>query len=192
MNVGRFDTRSERLGRQIVDRQFPVIAWTGINPLEQDDQQRQHQQAGMLSDRLEQGKKGRKREESRAIAPGIRFAVQGLCCLCESQAARCQAACFPARRHTTMTGPAALVCNSFENVTDPRKDRGHHHDLLEMIFLALTATICGADSWTDVERFGKAKIDWFRRYLDLKEGIPSHDTFGRVFSSLDGSEFLQP
>jgi predicted transposase YbfD/YdcC len=89
-----------------------------------------------------------------------------------------------------MEGPAALVCISFENVTDPRVDRGQNHDLLEMIFLALTATVCGADSWVDVERFAKAKIRWFRRYVRLPNGVPSHDTFGRVFSRLDSGEFL--
>lgn len=77
-----------------------------------------------------------------------------------------------------MEGPALLVYNSFENSTDPRVGRGSNHDLLEMIFVALTATICGADHWADVERFAKAKIDWFRHYIDLEHGVPSHDTFG--------------
>ena len=77
-----------------------------------------------------------------------------------------------------MEGPAALVYNSFERITDPRVDRGSNHALLEMIFMALTAAICGADGWVDVERFAKAKIDWFRRYIDLEYGVPSHDTFG--------------
>ncbi|MCD0459981.1 ISAs1 family transposase [Roseiconus lacunae] len=89
-----------------------------------------------------------------------------------------------------MEGPAALIYNSFENISDPRVERGHNHDLLEMIFIALTASICGADGWVDVERFAKSKTDWFRRYIDLKHGVPSHDTFGRVFSRLDTGEFL--
>lgn len=89
-----------------------------------------------------------------------------------------------------MSGPATLVTKSFVNLTDPRAPRGHNHDLHEMIFMALTATICGANGWADVERFAKAKRDWFERYLDLEEGIPSHDTFGRVFSRLDTGEFL--
>ncbi|WP_261364106.1 ISAs1 family transposase [Stieleria tagensis] len=89
-----------------------------------------------------------------------------------------------------MEGPATLVYNSFVKVTDPRVDRGSNHDLLEMIFMALTASICGADGWADVERFCKAKVRWFRRYIDLEHGVPSHDTFGRVFSRLDTGEFL--
>lgn len=89
-----------------------------------------------------------------------------------------------------MDGPATLVYNSFEDLTDPRVDRGLNHDLLEMVFLALTAAICGADGWADVERFAKAKITWFRRYVRLRHGVPSHDTFGRVFARLDTGEFL--
>lgn len=88
------------------------------------------------------------------------------------------------------SGAAAIVGKHFETITDPRLDRGRNHDLLEMIFLALTAAICGAQGWADVERFAKSKIDWFLRYIDLDYGIPSHDTFGRVFSRLDTGEFL--
>lgn len=87
-------------------------------------------------------------------------------------------------------GPAAVVHRHFENVTDPRVDRGHNHDLMEMIFLALTATICGAQNWIDVERFASSKLPWFRRYVRLQNGVPSHDTFGRVFGRLDTVEFL--
>jgi predicted transposase YbfD/YdcC len=88
------------------------------------------------------------------------------------------------------TGAAAIVGKHFETITDPRLDRGHNHDLLEMIFVALTAAICGAQGWTDVERFAQSKIEWFRRYIRLEHGVPSHDTFGRVFGRLDTGEFL--
>ncbi|MEZ6050123.1 MAG: transposase family protein [Planctomycetaceae bacterium] len=60
-----------------------------------------------------------------------------------------------------MGGPAKYVQRHFEHVTDPRADRGCNHDLLEMVFVALTAAICGANGWADVERFAKAKLDWF-------------------------------
>jgi len=89
-----------------------------------------------------------------------------------------------------MVGPAKIVQRHFENVTDPRVDRGGNHDLLEMVFIALTAAICGANGWADVERFAKAKLDWFRQYIELPHGVPSHDTFGRVFARLDTGEFL--
>jgi predicted transposase YbfD/YdcC len=89
-----------------------------------------------------------------------------------------------------MDGPATLVSKSFVNLTDPRVDRGLNHDLLEMIFITLTASICGANGYADVERFAKAKMDWFRRYIKLENGVPSHDTLGRVFAKLDTGEFL--
>jgi len=87
-------------------------------------------------------------------------------------------------------GPAAVVYKHFENLTDPRLNRGKNHKLIEMVFIALTATLCGAQGWADVERFAKCKLDWFRRYVPLEHGIPSHDTFGRVFARLDTGEFL--
>jgi predicted transposase YbfD/YdcC len=55
--------------------------------------------------------------------------------------------------------------------------------------VAICAAVCGANGWADVERFGKSKIDWLRQFISLENGIPSHDTFGRVFSMLDPTEF---
>lgn len=90
-----------------------------------------------------------------------------------------------------MTNSAACkVYKYFEKLTDPRVDRGTNHDLHEMIFMALTATICGANGWADVERFVNAKVDWFEQFLPMENGVPSHDTFGRVFARLDTAEFL--
>ena len=88
------------------------------------------------------------------------------------------------------TGPACQIDKHFANLTDPRLNRGTNHDLHEMIFMALTATICGAQGWADVERFVNAKADWFARFLSMEHGVPSHDTFGRVFARLDTGQFL--
>ncbi len=84
---------------------------------------------------------------------------------------------------------AAAIGVHFAKLTDPRVDRTKRHRLLDMVFIALCATICGAEGWADVERFGKSKRDWFARFLSLENGIPSHDTFGRVFARLDTQEF---
>ena len=63
----------------------------------------------------------------------------------------------------------------FATLEDPRVDRTKHHQRLAIITIALCAVMCGADSWVDVEEFGKAKRAWLERFLDLPNGIPSHD-----------------
>jgi predicted transposase YbfD/YdcC len=88
--------------------------------------------------------------------------------------------------------PAAdsiVILTHFENLTDPRLERTKRHNLLDIIFMALCATICGAEGYADIERFGKTKRGWLNRFLDLPNGIPSHDTFGRVLSLLDTAEW---
>jgi predicted transposase YbfD/YdcC len=73
----------------------------------------------------------------------------------------------------------------FENLTDPRMERTKRHSLLEIIILAVCGTLGNANGWADIERYGKTKLSFFRTFLKLPNGIPSHDTFGRVFASLD-------
>lgn len=70
-------------------------------------------------------------------------------------------------------------------VPDPRVQRTRKHELSEILFIALAAVICGAECWTQVEEFGKAARPWLETFLRLPHGIPSHDTFGRVFAALD-------
>src|SRR5262249_37443424 len=78
----------------------------------------------------------------------------------------------------------------FVKLTDPRLNRSKRHSLLNIIILAVCATLGNANGWADIERFGKAKFDFFRTFLDLPNGIPSHDTFGRVFARLDPAALL--
>ncbi|MEA3244497.1 MAG: transposase family protein, partial [Pseudomonadota bacterium] len=66
----------------------------------------------------------------------------------------------------------------FESLPDPRIDRQKLHKLIDIISISICAALCGAEGWTDVEEFGKAKKDWFQTFLELPNGIPSHDTFG--------------
>lgn len=77
----------------------------------------------------------------------------------------------------------------FGALPDPRVERARRHDLLDIITIALCAVLCGADAWVDVEAFGNAKHTWLRSFLLLPNGIPSHDTFGRVFAALDPAAF---
>ncbi len=86
---------------------------------------------------------------------------------------------------------AASIEKHFGNLQDPRIDRKKLHLLLDIVTIAICASICGANKWEDVETFGKAKHDWFKTFLALPHGIPSHDTFNRVFNCLDPREFQQ-
>lgn len=77
----------------------------------------------------------------------------------------------------------------FADLPDPRSDQGKRHQLSDMLVIAVCAVICAADSWADVVDFGQAKLAWFRTFLDLPHGIPSQDTFERVFARLDPDAF---
>jgi predicted transposase YbfD/YdcC len=79
----------------------------------------------------------------------------------------------------------------FNQLEDPRMDRTKHHRLLDIIAIAICGVICGADNWVDLELFGRSKEEWLKRFLSLPNGIPSHDTFGRVFAGLDPEQFAQ-
>ena len=77
----------------------------------------------------------------------------------------------------------------FAQVEDPRIERTKRHRLRDIIIIAMCGVICGADGWVGIEEFGKAKEAWFTELLQLANGIPSHDTFGRVFAHIDPNQF---
>jgi predicted transposase YbfD/YdcC len=89
-----------------------------------------------------------------------------------------------------MTEPIVTsIQQHFGGLKDPRIDRCKRHQLLDILVIALCAVICGADDWIEVAAFGTAKRAWFQAFLTLPHGIPSHDTFGRVFARLDPAQF---
>lgn len=77
----------------------------------------------------------------------------------------------------------------FGDLRDPRRGNAKQHLFLEIVIIAICAVICGADGWADVELFGKNKKAWLKTFLELPKGIPSHDTFGRVFAKIKPEEF---
>lgn len=85
-------------------------------------------------------------------------------------------------------GRVATIQESFAVVTDPR-GQNRWHLLIDIMVIAICAAICGADNWVEVEEYGKAKEKWLQHFLVLRHGIPSHDTFGRVFALIDPQEF---
>ena len=89
-----------------------------------------------------------------------------------------------------MTEPAtASITQYFRALPDPRVRRTRRHALVDILVITLCGVLCGADDWVAIARFGRAKRKWFRSFLALPHGIPSHDTFGRVFAALDPEAF---
>jgi predicted transposase YbfD/YdcC len=79
----------------------------------------------------------------------------------------------------------------FKSIADPRVNRTKDHDLIDILVIAICTLLCAGESFNDMEDFGKAKEDWFRTFLKLRNGVPSHDTFNRVFAAIDPKEFLE-
>jgi len=86
---------------------------------------------------------------------------------------------------------SASIIEHFSEVKDPRIERHKRHKLVDIMVIAMCGVICGADGWAGVETFGKAKYGWLKGFLELPHGIPSHDTFGRVFSLISPTEFQE-
>ena len=82
---------------------------------------------------------------------------------------------------------AALI-EHLEQISDLRIERTRRHKLIDILVIAVCATICGAEAWTEMEEFGEAKEEWLRPFLELPHGIPSHDTSRRVCMCIKPSE----
>jgi predicted transposase YbfD/YdcC len=85
--------------------------------------------------------------------------------------------------------PPTSISEHFAALTDPRVERCRVHRLGDIVTVALCGVLCGADDWVAIEAFGQEREAWLRTFLALPGGIPSHDTFGRVFARLDPDEF---
>jgi len=88
-----------------------------------------------------------------------------------------------------MTAPHVAIKTHFRKLKDPRRTNRNRHLLLDIITITLCAVICGCNDWQQVETFGKGRIDWLKSFLKLPNGIPSHDTFERVFDRLNPQAF---
>src|SRR5689334_19564824 len=90
-----------------------------------------------------------------------------------------------------MARRAVSIRHCFADVPDPRREHLRRHNLWDIIAVTICAVVAGADDWVDVQEYGQSKYDWLRHFLELPNGIPSHDTFGRVFGLLDPQAFQQ-
>jgi hypothetical protein len=79
----------------------------------------------------------------------------------------------------------------FANLEDPRIERSKEHLLKDIIAIAILAIISGADGWVAIEAYGNAKYEWLKSFLELPNGIPSHDTFSRVFALIEPQQFQE-
>jgi predicted transposase YbfD/YdcC len=85
----------------------------------------------------------------------------------------------------------STILKHFDELEDPRIERTKQHQLIDIVALAILAVLAGADGWTAIETYGQAKLEWLRQFLELPNGIPSHDTIARVFSRLEPQAFEQ-
>ncbi|MBC7909804.1 MAG: ISAs1 family transposase, partial [Pyrinomonadaceae bacterium] len=81
--------------------------------------------------------------------------------------------------------------DTLEQVPDPRRERTKLHQLVDILVIAVCATICAAETWEEIAEFGQAKEGWFKQFLALPNGIPSHDTFRRVFLLINPQKFQE-
>ena len=86
--------------------------------------------------------------------------------------------------------PKKSLVEHLAHINDPRVNRTKEHPLINVLVIGLCTLLCGGETFNDMEDFGEAKRDWFQTFLDLTNGIPSHDTFNRVFSAINPEEFL--
>jgi predicted transposase YbfD/YdcC len=87
------------------------------------------------------------------------------------------------------TREAVSLLEHLAEVKDPRREHGREHHLIDILVIGILAVICGANDFVGMEAFGRAKETWLKTFLELPNGIPSHDTFGRVFAKLKPGEF---
>src|SRR4051812_36673927 len=86
--------------------------------------------------------------------------------------------------------PLGLI-EHFKDLADPRVERRRDHDLIDVLVIAVCCLLSGGESFNDMADFGRARQKWLKTFLGLRNGIPSHDTFNRVFAALDPKLFLE-
>jgi hypothetical protein len=90
-----------------------------------------------------------------------------------------------------MPSKPTSISEHFSGIKEPREGQNIWHPLINIMTIAICGAMCGADTWVDSELFGNAKREWLDTFLELKHGIPSHDTFGRVFRAIDPEAFQE-
>ena len=90
-----------------------------------------------------------------------------------------------------MSDASPSIIEFFGDISDPRRDNANkQHELIDVLVIALCGMLSSADDWVSIALYGKSKEDWFSKFLRLPNGIPSHDTFNRIFSARDLNQFM--
>lgn len=92
---------------------------------------------------------------------------------------------------TIETKQKQTIADFFENIQDPRIERTKQHKLIDIITIAICAVISGAETWIAIETYGEAKKEWLKKFLELPNGIPSHDIFARLFARINPAVFQE-
>ena len=87
--------------------------------------------------------------------------------------------------------PQLSLIAHFQDLPDPRVQRTRRHELVDILVISVCTLLCGGESFNDMEEFGNCKQEWFKKFLKLPNGIPSHDTFNRLFQALDPKSFVE-
>ena len=88
----------------------------------------------------------------------------------------------------TPNNPASIL-EHFATLPDPRREQGRIHQFDKIIFMAICAVLCGTDTWEEIADYARSRLEWLTTFLTLPGGVPSHDTFRRVFCLLDPLAF---
>jgi predicted transposase YbfD/YdcC len=88
-----------------------------------------------------------------------------------------------------MDAPPRSLIEHFSGMNDPRVERSRRHKLIDIIVIGVVGALCGAESWEDIQMIAEEKESWLRQFLELPNGIPSHDTISRVFARFSATEF---
>ena len=92
---------------------------------------------------------------------------------------------YSSPKGATMNQDDATLIKCLSIIKEPRIDRIKKHNLIDILVIAICAVIANADGWEEIEDFANHRIEWFKSFLELPNGVPSHDTFARVFARLD-------
>ncbi len=165
-------------------KQLAAQIWLEETEIELEFEEKQAE-AGTVSSRL--GKPGE--EEMREGSNQSDLSKPAVSTAAESKSRPVEKLDQDSITESKLPAPLCTIMHHFSKLDDPRVERTKKHQLFDIVVITICAVIANADTWVEVADFGRDREKWFRTFLDLPNGIPSHDTFGRVFRHLDPQQW---